>query len=90
MSLTLRELKKTGRLRPHSNRKKGCFSILPPLKLTCLNGGAHPHAAQPFFSSGDVVHATSLQETHESSGGYVKLRGVSLSWPLSSFDLVET
>jgi hypothetical protein len=90
MPLTLVKLKETGRLRPHSNGKKGCFSILPPLKLTCINGGGHPHAANSFFSKGDTVYATSLQEVDQKVGGYIKLRGIGFGWPLLSFDLPKT
>lgn len=86
MPLTLKQLKKTGRLHPHSNKEEGCFSIRPPLRLKCLNGGGHPHAARSFFSEGDVVYATSFEPGCDSLG-YIHLRGIGFGWPLRSFEI---
>ena len=86
MPLTFRRLKKTGRLHPHSNGKKGCFSILPPLRLKCLKSGGHPHAARDFFSGGDVVYATSFKQ-RDVSQGEIHLRGIGLTWPLHLFEV---
>ena len=83
MSLTLKQLMKTGRLCPQQNQEGGNLSIQPSLKLKCLNDGGHPHSAHNFFSRGEIVYADYFNQRDNA----VHLAGIGHTWPIHLFKI---